>query len=62
MNLHLWLICVDVWEKPPQYGKAISLQLNKLIFLKKKQTKLGEMMYPDHQHAEMSQPLFPSFS
>ena len=25
-----WLIHVDVWQKPPQYCKVISLQLNKL--------------------------------
>ena len=27
-------ICVDVWGKPLQYCKVISLQLNKLIFKK----------------------------
>ena len=25
--VHLWLIHVDVWQKPPQYCKVISLQL-----------------------------------
>ena len=25
--LHPWLIHVNVWQKPPQYCKAISLQL-----------------------------------
>ena len=33
-HVHLWLIHVNVWQKPLQYHKAISLQLNKLIFLK----------------------------
>ena len=26
-HVHPWLIHVDVWQKPPQYCKAISLQL-----------------------------------
>ena len=26
-HVHPWLIHVDVWEKPPQYCKPISLQL-----------------------------------
>ena len=33
---HLWLICVDVWQKPTQYCKAIVLQFKinlKKIFL-----------------------------
>ena len=29
-HVHLWLIRVDVWQKPPQYCKVIILQL-KLI-------------------------------
>ena len=29
-HIHPWLIHVDVWQKPPQYCKEISLQL-KLI-------------------------------
>ena len=28
-HIHLWLIHVDVWQKPPQYCKVISLQLKK---------------------------------
>ena len=27
IHVHPWLIHVDVWQKPPQYCKAISLQL-----------------------------------
>ena len=27
-HVHLWLIHVDVWQKPPQYYKVISLQLS----------------------------------
>ena len=30
-HIHPWLIHVDVWQKPPQYCKVTSLQLNKLI-------------------------------
>ena len=26
-HVHLWLIHVNVWQKPPQHCKAISLQL-----------------------------------
>ena len=26
-QVHLWLILVSVWQKPPQYCKVISLQL-----------------------------------
>ena len=26
-HVHLWLIHADVWQKPPQYCKVISLQL-----------------------------------
>ena len=26
-HVHPWLIDVDVWQKPPQYCKVISLQL-----------------------------------
>ena len=28
-HVHPWLIHVDVWQKPPQYFKVISLQYNK---------------------------------
>ena len=30
--VYLWLIHVDVWQKPTQYGKAIILQLKKIFF------------------------------
>ena len=33
---YLWLIHVDVWQKPTQYCKAIILQLKINIFFKKK--------------------------
>ena len=36
-HVHPWLIHVNVWQKPPQYYKVISLQL-KLINLKKAKT------------------------
>ena len=28
--VHMWLIHVDVWQKPPQYCKVISLQLKQI--------------------------------
>ena len=34
-RVYPWLIHADVWQKPPQYCKVISLQLNKLIKKKK---------------------------
>ena len=34
-HAHPWLICVDVWQRPTQYCKAIILQL-KINKLKKK--------------------------
>ena len=33
-HVHPWLIHVNVWQKPPQYCKVISLQLNLNFFLK----------------------------
>ena len=35
-HVHPWLIHVNVWQKPPQYCKVISLQLK----LKKKKKRL----------------------
>ena len=35
-HVHPWLIHVNVWQKPPQYCKVISLQLK---FKKKKKKK-----------------------
>ena len=39
-NVYLWLICVDVWQKPTHFYKAIILQLKinkfKKNFLRKK--------------------------
>ena len=37
-HVHLWLIDVNIWQKPPQYCKVIILQLNKLILKNKKET------------------------
>ena len=39
MYVYLWLIHVDVWQKPAQYYKAIILQL-KIKFEKKKDERL----------------------
>ena len=30
--ISLWLICVDTWEKPAQYCKAVILQIKINIF------------------------------
>ena len=42
-HVHPWLILVNVWQKPLQYYKVISLQLNKLIFLSIKKKNLPVM-------------------
>ena len=34
-HVYLWLIHVDVWQKPSQYFKLIILQLNYLILKKR---------------------------
>ena len=39
-HVHPWLIHVNVWQKPLQYCKVISLQLNTFI-LKKKRKNIG---------------------
>ena len=39
--IYLWLVCVDVWQKPSQYFKVIILQL------KKKRNKSGRETYWD---------------
>ena len=38
-HVNPWLIHVNIWQKPPQYCKVISLQLIKISGLKKKETK-----------------------
>ena len=40
-HVNPWLIHVNVWQKPLQYCKVISLQLIKIIGGKKKTTSLG---------------------
>ena len=45
-HVHLWLIHVNVLQKPPQYCKVISLQLkNKLINFKKRKKNTRQMNY-----------------
>ena len=39
-HVHPWVIRVDVWQKPPQYCKVISLQLKQI----KKRRSLEEEM------------------
>ena len=34
-HVHPWLIHVNVWQKPPQYCKVISLQLKQILKRKK---------------------------
>ena len=42
-HVHPWLIHVNVWQKPPQYCKVISLQLKfKKIEIKKLHTREGD--------------------
>ena len=45
MGIYLWLIHVDVWQKPTQYGKAIIFQLkiNKLKKTSHFQRRLREL-------------------
>ena len=46
-HVHPWLIHVNVWQKPLQYFKVISLQLN--FFLKKREVKKeGIQMSDEH--------------
>ena len=42
--VHLWLICVDGWQKPTKFCKAIIFQL-KNKFLKVLSCKLHETVY-----------------
>ena len=45
-HVHPWLIHVNVWQKPLQYYKAISLQLKLLNFFKKATNM--KKMYANH--------------
>ena len=40
IHVHLWLIHVDVWQKPPQYLKSLSSDENIKIFKKFKNTRI----------------------
>ena len=42
----LWLIHVNVWQKPLQYCKVISLQLNNFFFFKKDKTNCVLLTHP----------------
>ena len=44
-HVHPWLIHVNVWQKPLQYCKIISLQL---IKIKKKQTNKSKLKFPNY--------------
>ena len=58
-HVHPWLIHVNVWQKPPQYYKVISLQL-KLINLKNKLFIYSRVKYHDYENyiLSMSQVFF----
>ena len=43
IEVYLWLIHVDIWQKPTWFCKAIILQL-KIIFKKKKQIKNNKIL------------------
>ena len=43
--VYLWLIHVDIWQKPTQYCKAILLELKINKFFKKREREIG---VPDH--------------
>jgi len=47
--VYLWLIPVDIRQKPSQYHKAIILQLNKLIKNKGKECRLKLNYRTDHR-------------
>ena len=38
-NVHPWLVHASAWQKPPQYGKVISLQLKQINKFKKNKTE-----------------------
>ena len=44
-HVNPWLIHVNVWQKPLQYCKVISLQLIKIIGNKKKEINCGRRIY-----------------
>ena len=46
MYVHLWLIHVDVWQKPTQYCKAIILQLKINKFFLKESHHKGDSCLP----------------
>ena len=45
--VYLWLIHVDVWQKPTQFCKAIILQLKKFFLIKKKTHNQGLSNYQE---------------
>ena len=49
IHVNPWLIHVNVWQKPQQYCKVISLQLIKINGGKNKQTKITTTTKKTHQ-------------
>ena len=54
--VYLWLIHVDVWQKPKQYCKAIILQLkmNKFFFFLRLKKKYPQKSHPHSQSSTLS--------
>ena len=48
-HVHPWLIHVNVWQNPPQYCKAVSLQLKYINLKKKEQTHGGHVHRAEFQ-------------
>ena len=44
-----WLIHVDVWQKPTQYNKAITLHLKINKILKKNRLTKCKVIYENHK-------------
>ena len=50
-----WLICANVWQKPPQYCKVISLQLKWINWLKNKSNYLSLEPVPCNKRSHCSE-------
>ena len=60
-NLNLWLIHVNVWQKPLQYCKVISLQLIKINEKKKKRVAPPSLTWR-HSFSEYAYQVIPKYS
>ena len=48
-HVYLWMIRVNVWQKPTQHCKAIILQLKNKSIYKKKKTKTNKLLDTESQ-------------